>query len=485
MAFALDDRVRETSTTTGTGTLDLDGAVSNFQTFVAGIGSTNTTHYAIINRDAAEWEVGLGTVTDAAPDTLARTTVFSSSNGDAAVSFSAGTKDVICTRPAGTVAAALLVMRPETSQNITVASAAIISTTSHIELTSDADYLLTSTPSIVAGQDGQMLYIHNGNASDTVTIQDDSVLAGSDVHLGGASGIIKPMSTMTLQYHTDTPAWSIISNPNEAAIGATASVLNVRNTSGSSIAGGSPVYITGYNTGLNLITIDLADANDAAKMPAVGITSAAIGNNANGTVITSGIAEGQIDCVGQAVGDGIWVSTTAGAVVFVRPSVDNIQRIGTVAHVAQDVVHIFGAGRANDIPIIVPAHTLGGTISGADQEINRVNLKDYGEVVSIIGATGGGAQTIYLELGNVVSATQDTGTTTYTFSNPPASGTMGGFTFFLTNGASNGGTVWPGSVDWDGGNVPSLTAAGVDVLVFETIDGGTIWYGFAAGLDFS
>ena len=59
MALVLDDRVKETSTTTGTGTLDLSGAVSGFQTFVAGIGDGNTTYYAIVNRDEAEWETCL------------------------------------------------------------------------------------------------------------------------------------------------------------------------------------------------------------------------------------------------------------------------------------------------------------------------------------------------------------------------------------------------------------------------------------------
>ena len=100
MALVLDDRVKETSTTTGTGTLNLSGAVSGFQTFVAGVGDGNTTYYAIVNRDAAEWETGLGTVTDATTDTLARTTVIASSNSDSAVDFSAGTKDVFTTLPA-------------------------------------------------------------------------------------------------------------------------------------------------------------------------------------------------------------------------------------------------------------------------------------------------------------------------------------------------------------------------------------------------
>ena len=99
MALVVNDRVKETSTTTGTGTLNLAGAVLGFETFVAGIGNSNTTYYSIVNENG-EFEVGLGTVTDASPDTLSRTTILSSSNSDSAVDFSAGTKDVFCTLPA-------------------------------------------------------------------------------------------------------------------------------------------------------------------------------------------------------------------------------------------------------------------------------------------------------------------------------------------------------------------------------------------------
>ena len=100
MALVLNDRVKETSTTTGTGTLDLAGAVQDFEGFVAGIGTGNTTYYSIVNTGTGEFEVGIGTVTDAATDTLSRDTILSSSNSDAAVNFSAGTKDVFCTLPA-------------------------------------------------------------------------------------------------------------------------------------------------------------------------------------------------------------------------------------------------------------------------------------------------------------------------------------------------------------------------------------------------
>ena len=100
MAFALNDRVKETSTTTGTGTFDLAGAETGFETFVSGVGGGNSTYYAISNDGTNEFEVGIGTVTDAATDTLSRDTIISSSNSDALVDFSAGTKTVFCTLPA-------------------------------------------------------------------------------------------------------------------------------------------------------------------------------------------------------------------------------------------------------------------------------------------------------------------------------------------------------------------------------------------------
>jgi len=100
MALVINDRVKETSTTTGTGTLNLAGAETGYESFVSGVGTGNTTYYAIELNAAGEWEVGIGTVTSGSPDTLSRDTIISSSNSDAAVTFSAGTKNVFCTLPA-------------------------------------------------------------------------------------------------------------------------------------------------------------------------------------------------------------------------------------------------------------------------------------------------------------------------------------------------------------------------------------------------
>ncbi len=100
MALVINDRVKETSTTSGTVTFELLGAVQDFETFVDGVGTGNTTYYCIANSGTGEFEVGIGTVTDATPDTLSRDTIISSSNSDAKVNFSSGSKDVFCTLPA-------------------------------------------------------------------------------------------------------------------------------------------------------------------------------------------------------------------------------------------------------------------------------------------------------------------------------------------------------------------------------------------------
>ena len=130
----------------------------------------------------------------------------------------------------------------------------------------------------------------------------------------------------------------------------------------------------------------------------------------------------------------------------------------------------------------LPALTLAGALTGADQTVSVINLKDYGETTNAIGGTGGGTQDIDLTLGNSVTATVDTSTNTFTFSNPTASDELCSFILFLTNGGSQ--TVnWPGTVDWEGGTAPTLTASGVDVIAFSTINAGTLWHGFVISTD--
>ena len=170
MALVLNDRVKETSTTTSTGTFDLDGAVTGFEGFVAGIGTTNTTYYCIAHTTADEWEVGLGTVTDAGTDTLSRDTVISSSNSDGKVVFTAGTKDVFCTEPASKTMEMLMTA----AGDIIYASAA-------------------NTPArLAAGSDTEVLTLASGVPSWAAPTTGDitGVTAGTGLSGGGTSGSV-------------------------------------------------------------------------------------------------------------------------------------------------------------------------------------------------------------------------------------------------------------------------------------------------------
>jgi hypothetical protein len=96
MAFVINDRVKETTSSTGTTTVTLTGAQTGFQSFSSGIGASNSTYYTIALGN--QWEVGIGSLTNAT--TFTRDSVITSSNSNTLVNFSAGIKDIFCSLPA-------------------------------------------------------------------------------------------------------------------------------------------------------------------------------------------------------------------------------------------------------------------------------------------------------------------------------------------------------------------------------------------------
>ena len=206
MALVINDRVKETSTTSGTGTLNLAGAVTGFVTFVAGIGDTNTTYYAIFEQGTANWEVGLGTVTDAATDTLARTTVISNSLGNTdKISFGGETADVFCTLPAskavyldasgdpvGAIASVAEDTTPQLGGNLDVNGNDIVSTSN-----ADIDIIPNGTGDVNLGADAVQIGDNDANATLTTQGTGDLILntnngtnAGNVTLLDGANGNI-------------------------------------------------------------------------------------------------------------------------------------------------------------------------------------------------------------------------------------------------------------------------------------------------------
>ena len=96
MAFVINDRVKETTSTLGTGAVTLSGAQQGFQSFSSGIGAGNSTYYTIAL--GSQWEVGIGTLTNAT--TFTRDSVISSNNANSLVDFGAGSKDIFVSLPA-------------------------------------------------------------------------------------------------------------------------------------------------------------------------------------------------------------------------------------------------------------------------------------------------------------------------------------------------------------------------------------------------
>lgn len=123
MAFFYADRVKETSTTTGTGDLTLLGAPTGYQTFSSAISAFNTCYYTIAHQILGEWEVGYGTLSGTG--TLTRTKILASSNSGSVVTFSAGTKDVFVTSPAKSLTQAI----PTPGGRLTLTSATPVTTT--------------------------------------------------------------------------------------------------------------------------------------------------------------------------------------------------------------------------------------------------------------------------------------------------------------------------------------------------------------------
>jgi len=242
MALLLKDRVKETTTTTGTGDITLAGAVEGFQTFGAVLSNSDTTYYAISHRNADEWEVGLGTY-DSTAGTIARTTILESSNSGTAVSFTSGTKDIFITLPAEK-AVALDSNDDLSIGNITTSGYLRGPATFTIDPAAYGD--ITGTV-VIAGNlqvDGTTTTIN----STTVTVDDlNLVLASGAANASAANGagLTVDGAGATFTYDSATDRWTMNKSLTTDLVGnVTGTVSSLSNHTTSDLAEGTNLYYT-------------------------------------------------------------------------------------------------------------------------------------------------------------------------------------------------------------------------------------------------
>jgi hypothetical protein len=217
-------------------------------------------------------------------------------------------------------------------------------------------------------------------------------------------------------------------------------------------------------------TGDLTNSTGGAELAVNTFDKRLYAKDSGGTVVEIGTAPSTIDINAGTI-DGVTLGTNS---AVTEAQIDNININGnTISSTDTDGNIVLDPDGTGSI-------SLAGPVGVADNLVTRPTLKDYAIEGSAIGNVGA-TRTFDLETANFFSATVDEAST-FTFSNPPASGDFGAFVIELTNGGAFTVT-FPASVDWPGGVAPTLTASGKDQLVFTTRDAGTTWLGFVAGLD--
>ncbi len=298
----------------------------------------------------------------------------------------------------------------------------------------------------------------SADANQTFTMPDATADATRGFYLKITSaGSLTATREVTLGPNTVSKVWLI----ENATTGS--QIITIKQGSGATVnvANGSKVMVVTDGAGSGAAVFNANPTETGGSVTSVGGTGTVNGISLSGTVTSSG----NLTLGGALTGVNL-TSQVTGTLPVANGGTGVTSKTGTGAVVLGTAPTITGM-------------TLAGAVTGADQTVSAINLKDYGEITNALGNTTG-AKTIDLTAGNSVTATT-TGATTWTFSNPTASDELCSFSLKLVNGGS-AAQNWPSSVDWPSATAPTLTTSGTDVLVFITCDGGTIWYGFVAGL---
>ena len=292
MAFIIKDRVKESTTFTGTGDISLSGAAATFDTFQSYMANGDNTYYAIVHTASGvdEWEVGLGTWNTG--NTLTRTTVLAGSNGTSAEDFSAGSKDVFMTYPASKA----------------------VYTDANGDIDINGGTIDGTTIGTTAAATGKFTTLETTGNADIGGYIDLEVLSAHPAHKEGR--IFYDSLHKTLNFYSDDT--HVV---HEIGI---EEHQRVYNDTGSTILKGKPLYFSGnYTAGsIDVPTVGLADATDVNAYNAQGLAASDIPNNSYGYCIIAGQLDG-FDTSGLNDGTNFFVGLTPGAVQNASPLYPN------------------------------------------------------------------------------------------------------------------------------------------------------------------
>ena len=271
MALVISDRIKETTTTTGTGTYTLGGAITGFETFTANLSNADTTYYCCT--DGTDFEVGLGTFASSGT-TLARTAILSSSNSNSAVNWTSGTRNIFCTLPAAKT------VFLDASGNATLGADLSVGD----DLTVNGGVIELRSDSGSVGQIKLYCEVSNNHAQ-TLSPQAHSEAATNTLTLPGGSTIGNSDATLVSDTGTQTFTNKSLTTPF---------------LTGSSSAAGSILFIEDTDNGTNAVTLigPASTADVTVTLPnsagTVALTSDVPSSgisNGNVATFTSGVAD--------------------------------------------------------------------------------------------------------------------------------------------------------------------------------------------------
>lgn len=306
MTYIVADRVKETTTVTGTGPATLAGAASGYRSFASQLSIGDTCAYVIVNSNGSEWETGIGTYS--AVNTLTRTTIHASTNANAAVVFTAGTKDVFM----GPTADSLVDYNPVTGaiSNATWNGSTISTSKGGTGLTT----LGTANQALSVNSAGTALEYHT--------------VVGSVASADGSVTVSQTGQAVDLSVAVAAATTNVI--------------VQVRNNTGATLTKGIVVYINNAIGQIPTVAKALA-TSDATSAQTLGMISADLANNSNGYVTIIGLIS-NINTSAYVDGDQLYLSgTTAGTFTKVKPyAPTHLVYVGIVehAHVTQGKIFV-------------------------------------------------------------------------------------------------------------------------------------------------